>query len=83
MASSNEKRPSKLSQKQRKKLALEEGTTPATPVPIAARGWEVREDVVSGSTSSLSLADIMQEQLKKSKQTAMASNPINIKRYDF
>lgn len=76
---SNEKRPGKLSQKQRKKLALEEA--PSAPVPIISRGWEKREELMPETPPSLSLADIMQEQLKKTKFNSSATtNPINIKR---
>ncbi|XP_034241662.1 inhibitor of Bruton tyrosine kinase [Thrips palmi] len=79
----SEKRISKLSQKQRKKLALEESGGSSTPIPVAPapRGWGQRESVPPETPPSLSLADIMQEQLHRSKQTVgAASKPINIRR---
>ena len=80
----NGKHLTKLSQKQRKKLATEE-VVPAPSQPSAGtRGWGHRENDVPGSSPSLSLADIMQEQLQKSKlNTPTASKPINIKRFAF
>ncbi|KAK3920688.1 Inhibitor of Bruton tyrosine kinase [Frankliniella fusca] len=76
---SNEKRPGKLSQKQRKKLATEEPQSAS--VSVVSRGWEKQEELLPGTPQILSLADIMQEQLKKSKTFSSATTkPISIKR---
>lgn len=80
----NEKRISKLSQKQRKKLAAEEGGGPSAPISVTPRGWGQSENVAPDTPPSLSLADIMQEQLHRSKRSAsVATKPINIKRCDI
>lgn len=79
MQSVNEKRLSKLSQKQRKRLAAEDGTLSPSPIPVAVRGWEQREEASLNTPPNLSLADIMHEQMRKSKQVS-PTKPISIRR---